>query len=63
MQSPFYDAVAAPDRPVGIVIVARGLRAAYCTSTIHTVIARNKPLELPRSDINAVSRVKLDIYL
>ena len=26
------------------------------------VIAKNKPLELPRSGINAVSRVKLDIY-
>ena len=26
------------------------------------VIAKNKPLELPRSGTNAVSRVKLDIY-
>jgi len=26
------------------------------------VIAKNKPLELPRSGKNAVSRVKLDIY-
>ena len=26
------------------------------------VIAKNKPLELPRSGINAISRVKLDIY-
>ena len=34
MQSPFHDVVAAPDRPVGIVIVWRGLRAPYCTNTM-----------------------------
>jgi hypothetical protein len=36
-REPFHDVVAAPDRPVSIVIVCRGLRAPYCTNTMLSV--------------------------
>ena len=47
VQSPFHDVVAAPDRPVGIVIVWRGLRAPYCTNTMlsmHSLRVRSFPV-------------------
>ena len=47
VQSPFHDVVAAPDRPVGIVIVWRGLRAPYCTNTmisVHSLRVRSLPV-------------------